>query len=275
MPKHLTSPNNPLIKQAVLLKNKARERKEKGMFIAEGLREVKLALLNGFKASHLFYDPAQTPQETIDHVLENAPISPTEMITVSEQVLEKIAYRSNVPNVVGIFKNKALSQAPDSSLVDHHASLILVLEGIEKPGNLGAILRTADAAGVDAVFVCEPDFDLYNPNAIRASLGAIFTLPIYEMPSEETAAFLKKHQIPIYATYLEAAKPLYSINLKKAAALVLGAEACGITPFWVEQADDRIIIPMSGQVDSMNVSASAAIVLFEAVRQRRVTRDEG
>ena len=266
MSKHLTSPNNPLIKQAVLLKNKARTRKGEGQFIAEGLREVKLALLNGFEATHLFYDPAQTPSSTIDHVLENAGISPEEIITVTEQVLEKIAYRSGVPNIVGIFKQKPMDDSPLS--FRNNQPLILVLEGIEKPGNLGAILRTADAAGVDAIFVCEPDFDLFNPNAIRASLGAIFTLPIYEMSSEGVAALLKQHRVPIYATYLEAATPLYSCNLKNAAALVLGAEATGITAFWVNQADERIIIPMAGQVDSMNVSASAAIVLFEAVRQR-------
>ncbi len=266
MHKHLTSPNNPLIKQAIQLKNKARERKKQGLFIAEGLREVRLALLNGFEATCFFYDPAQTSKDILSNVLENAVISPKEIITINEKVLEKIAYRSSVPNVVGIFKNKPVGE--ERLAVGSRQPLILVLEGIEKPGNLGAILRTADAAGVNVVIACEPQFDLFNPNAIRASLGAIFTLPIYEMSSEEAAAFLKKQNIPIYSTYLEAAKPLYECNLKKAVAIVLGAEATGITPFWVEQADERVVIPMSGQVDSMNVSASAAIVLFEAVRQR-------
>ena len=270
MQKHLTSPNNLTIKQAVQLKHKARERKAQGLFIAEGLREVRLALENGFEPTHLFYAPDITPISTIEQVCKNAAVLPKETITVSEAVFDKIAYRSSVPNVVAVFKSQVVGcRLQVASLAEPEKKpLILILEGIEKPGNLGAILRTADAAGIDALFVCEPDFDLFNPNAIRASLGAIFTVPIFEMASADAVAFLKKNNIPIYATYLEAAKPLYECDLKKAAALVLGAEATGITLFWVEQADERIIIPMAGQVDSMNVSASAAVVMFEAVRQR-------
>ncbi len=268
MTKHISSPNNPLIKHAVVLKNKARMRKEQQLFIAEGLREMGLALQNGFEAATLFYDPEITPQKEVERLLENATTPPNKIITVNQAVLDKIAYRSSVPNVVGIFKNKA----PTLLLEDSKAQnpLYLVLEGIEKPGNLGAVLRTADAAGVDGVFVCEPSFDLFNPNAIRASLGAIFTVPIYEMLSVEVVGFLKNRNIPIYATWLEAARPLFECNLTGPTALVLGAEATGITPFWIEQADERIIIPMSGQIDSLNVSTSAAIVLFEVVRQRLV-----
>lgn len=269
MPKHLTSSGNPLIKQAIQLKNKARERKTQGLFLAEGLREIRLALLNGFEATHLFYDPAQTIQETVDQILRNAVVRPNEIITVDQSVFEKIAYRASVPNVVGIFKNKTREGALSLTFEKSQPPLILVLEGIEKPGNLGAILRTADAAGVDAVFVCEPDFDLFNPNAIRASLGAIFTLDIFDISSDTVVSFLKKQGVTIYATYLEAAKPIYQCDFTSPSALVLGAEASGISKFWVEQANQKIIIPMAGQVDSMNVSASAAIVLFEAVRQRR------
>jgi TrmH family RNA methyltransferase len=151
--------------------------------------------------------------------------------------------------------------------------LLLIMESVEKPGNLGAMLRTADAAGVDAVLVCDPHTDIFNPNAIRASLGAIFTVPVVACSSEEAVAFLRftplgSKKIKIMATWLEAARSLYDVDLRQPLAFVLGAEATGITPFWVEQADERIIIPMSGQVDSLNVSASAAVVLFEAVRQR-------
>ena len=268
MYKHLTSPNNPIIKQAVQLKHKTRERKSQGLFIAEGLREIRLALLNGFEATRLFYDPEQTAHATFSSILENAVVAPKEIITVSEKVLEKIAYRSSVPNVVGIFKNKSVGSSGQFAVGSESQPLVLVLEGIEKPGNFGAILRTADAAGVDAIIVCEPGFDLFNPNAIRASLGAIFTLPIYDMSSKDAVALLNRQNIPIYATYLEAAHSLYDCDLRKSIAIVLGAEASGISPFWIANADERIIIPMQGQVDSMNVSASAAIVLFEAVRQR-------
>ncbi len=266
MTKHISSTNNPLIKQAVVLKNKARARKEQQLFIAEGLREMGLALQNGFEATTLFYNPEITPQKEVERLIENATVPPIETITVNQAVLDKIAYRSSVPNVAGIFKNKAAALPAEISSTA--TPLYLVLEGIGKPGNLGAVLRTADAAGVDGVFLCEPDFDLFNPNAIRASLGAIFTMPVYEMPSVETVEYLKEQNIPIYATWLEAARPLFECDLTGPIALVLGAEATGITPIWVEQSDERVIIPMSGQVDSLNLSASAAIVLFEAVRQR-------
>lgn len=267
MYKHLSSPNNPIIKQAVLLKHKARERKNQQRFIAEGLREVQLALVNGYEADTLFFNPDQTPESTVLGLIQKADHAPASIITVSEAVLDKIAYRSGVPNVVAVFKHK--TQAPAQQIdFGKPNPLILILEGIEKPGNLGAILRTADAAGIDALFVCEPNFDLYNPNAIRASLGAIFTLPIFEWSSQKTITYLQQANIPVYATYLEAAIPLYECDLKSAAALLLGAEAKGISPLWIQEADQRIIIPMHGQVDSMNVSAAAAIALFEAVRQR-------
>ncbi|HFA50589.1 MAG TPA: RNA methyltransferase [Bacteroidetes bacterium] len=284
MHKQITSLQNPLVKQAVQIKNKARERKARQLFLAEGLREVGLALQNGFAASCLFYDPSLTGGSIIQSLVKKAERKPESIIAVSTAVMGKIAYRSSVTNVVGLFKNPISVRSPQSTVHSPQSAvwseaeipnllrggnpLYLVLEGIEKPGNLGAILRTADAAGADGIFLCEPKFDLYNPNAIRASLGAIFTLPIFEMPSEEAAAFFKNNNIPVYATWLEAAKPLYECDLKGAAALVLGAEATGISPFWLGQADQRIIIPMSGQVDSLNVSTSAAIVLFEAVRQR-------
>ena len=268
MPRHLNSPNNPLIKLTVQLKHKARERKAQGLFVAEGLRETSLALQNRFEATHLFYDPALTPPATVYELLNLVVESAPEVVMVSGSVFSKIAYRDSVPNVVAIFKNKTteVSRIPPFAT----NPLVLVLEGIEKPGNLGAILRTANALGVDTVIACEPAFDLFNPNAIRSSLGAIFSLPLFEMPSEDAVRLLNKHHIPIVATHLNAALPLHKCDLTGPVALVLGAEAKGISPFWSEQARQRIIIPMSGQVDSMNVSAAAAIVLYEAKRQRSV-----
>ncbi len=266
MYKHISSTSNPVIKNAIVLKNKARERKQQQLFIAEGFRELGLALQNGFEATHLLFNPDTTPEQEVKALISKSTTSIDEVISVSQPVFDKIAYRSSVPNVVGIFKAK---NNPINSHKPKQASpFYLILEGIEKPGNLGAILRTADAANVDGVFVCEPDFDIYNPNVIRASLGAIFSLPIFELSSDETAAFLKDQKIPILATWLEAAKPLYTCDLTGPTAFVLGAEATGITRFWVDAADERIIIPMAGQVDSLNVSTSTAIVLFEAVRQR-------
>ncbi len=246
---------------------KSRERKRQGLFVAEGFREVQLAINNGFQPETLFFDESQTGLPEVEKLLHASNLTTTELISVSPEVMEKIAYRSTVSNVVGLFKSTENSL---SEIILPERPLVLVSESVEKPGNLGAILRTADAAGVDAVIVCDPQVDIYNPNTIRASLGAVFALPVIGATSEETLAWLRKNNISIMSTYLEASVSLFQCDLTGPSALVLGAESTGITPFWVENADTRVIIPMSGQIDSLNVSASAAIVLFEAVRQRSI-----
>ncbi|MCC6723997.1 MAG: RNA methyltransferase [Saprospiraceae bacterium] len=265
MLKQITSPQNPYIKNIAVLGAKARDRREQGLFVAEGLREVEFALRSGYEAEALLFEEAITPFSVVEKLVKNAAVPPRELIGTNAMVFEKIAYRTGVPNVVAVLKMKT------PSLADLRLSptpLLLIMESVEKPGNLGAMLRTADAAGVDAVLVCDPHTDVFNPNAIRASLGAIFTVPVVACTSEEAIAFLRSKQIKIMATWLEAAKPLYEANLRQPLAFVLGTEATGISKHWVEQSDERLIIPMTGQVDSLNVSASAAIVLFEAVRQR-------
>ncbi len=146
--------------------------------------------------------------------------------------------------------------------------LILLLESVEKPGNIGAVLRSADAAGVDAVLVCDPLTDLYNPNLIRASLGAIFSVPTICCTSQEAAAWLKRHEIAILTAQLQDSELYYDTDMTRATALVMGSEDRGLSPFWREQADAHIRIPMAGLMDSLNVSVSAAILCFEAVRQR-------
>ncbi|MEZ4959942.1 MAG: TrmH family RNA methyltransferase [Saprospiraceae bacterium] len=265
MIKEITSTQNPFIKNIVLLAAKSRERKQQGLFVAEGWREVGLALKNGYEAEALLYDSSQTREEPIQALARQATLPVNEVIAVNAPVFEKIAYRSGVPNVVAVLKEKI--HAP-KSIIFQKTPLLLVLESIEKPGNLGAILRTADAAAVDAVVVCDPLADPYNPNAIRASLGAVFTVPVLVLPPEEAVSWLQEKNIRLLSTWLEAATPLYQCDLCQPTAFVLGAEANGISRFWVEQANERIIIPMAGQVDSLNVAASAAVVLFEAVRQR-------
>ena len=270
MKKQITSPQNPFIKNIALLAHKARERQPQGLFVAEGLREVGLALQNSYEAEALLFDESLTPAATVEALAATALISPKEIIGASRAVFEKIAYRSSVPNVVALFKMKLPTL---EAITFKSTPFILVVESVEKPGNLGAMLRTADAAGVDAVLVCDPQCDLFNPNTIRASLGAVFTVPVVAVSSEEAAAWLKKSGIPTFATYLEASRPLYGCDLRGSLALVLGAESTGISDFWVKQADERIIIPMAGQVDSLNVSASAAVVLFEVVRQRQGLKD--
>lgn len=265
MLKQISSPQNPFIKNVALLVHKASERKAQGLFVAEGLRELELALRNGYEATALLFDEAITPQKTVLELAAPAKMPVGEIFSVAAPAMEKIAYRSSVANVVGVFKAKNFGLEDVSFRA---APFLLVVERVEKPGNLGAILRTADAAGVDALLCCDPLTDVFNPNVIRASLGAVFTTPVVAVSSEAAADWLKNQGISILATWLEAAKPLYECDLRRPVAIVLGAEATGISEFWVRQAAERIIVPMFGQVDSLNVSATAAVALFEAVRQR-------
>jgi len=263
--KTITSLQNPLIRQVGLLGSKPRARREEGLFVAEGLRETALALDAGYEAVQVLFDPACTPEEQVDELCLRSKFPEPGRIAVSSAVFEKISYRSGIPNVLVLFKLR--EQQPEAISLPSNP-LVLVLEAIEKPGNLGAILRTADAAGVNAVLVCDPATDLYNPNTIRASLGALFALPVLTMGSEAALQWLKERKVPVFTTWLEAERSVYTCDLTGPAALVMGAEATGISRFWIDNADERIIIPMKGKVDSMNVSASAAILLFEAVRQR-------
>lgn len=266
MNKKITSTSNPFIKNVALLVNKARERRPQGRFVAEGFREVSLALKNGYEAEALFHDESITGLEQIQKLSELSVDTQPEIISVNRLVFEKIAYRTSVANVVGLFKMK---EQKLEEVKFKNEPFILVVEHTEKPGNLGAMLRTADAAGVDAVIVCDPKTDVFNPNTIRASLGAVFSLPVVAVSNEEALAWLKARNISVLTTSLEASDSLYNCNLKGASALVLGSESEGVTDFWLTHSDQKIIIPMSGQVDSLNLSASAAVVLFEVVRQRQ------
>jgi RNA methyltransferase, TrmH family len=265
MAKVITSVQNPLIKNIVLLLEKARERRKQGLFVAEGLIEVRMALQAGYVAEQLLYDPGLTDESDLQP-LRAFKSQVLDEIQVNAAVMEKIAYRAGVPNVVGVFQQ----QEQDLNALALPANpLVLILESVEKPGNLGAILRTADAAGVDAVLLCDPQTEWYNPNVIRASLGAVFSLPTFSVGAEEALAWLQQQHIPVLATHLEASIPYYNCDLKKACALVMGTEATGISGFWIQAAQQRIIIPMHGRVDSMNVSVSTGILLFEALRQRQ------
>ena len=184
---------------------------------------------------------------------------------VSREVYEKVAYRGSTEGVIAEVRTRSL-QLDDLKLGEH--PLIVVLESVEKPGNLGAILRSADASGVDAVVVCDPLTDLYNPNLIRSSVGAAFTVPCVACRSEECIAFLKQRGIKILTAQLQDSHLYYDTDMTCGTAIVMGTEHSGLTPQWRQAADSHIRIPMQGRVDSLNVSVSAAILMFEAVRQR-------
>ena len=256
----ITSTQNPKIKSLLSLE-KPRERRKTGLFIIEGKKEIGMALQAGYKIGNLFFCPEILPE----HELESLGSHDKLVIPVSREVFDKIAVRENSGGVLAVaeqklhaLKNITLSKTP----------LVLILESVEKPGNLGAILRTADAAGVDAVIICDPQTDFYNPNVIRSSIGCVFTTQIASATSEETIQWLNDHKIRIYCTYLRASKQYHLVDYTVPSAIVMGTEATGLSDLWVQHADANIIIPMRGKIDSMNVSTAAAVVVFEAKRQR-------
>ncbi len=188
------------------------------------------------------------------------------VVSVAPNVYERIAYRGSTEGIVAVIRSRELAL---SDLQLPASPLIVVLESVEKPGNLGAVLRSADAAGADAVLVCDPLTDLWNPNLIRASVGAVFTVPCVACSSEAAIAFLRARGIRILTAQLQDSSLYYDCDMTGGTAIVMGTEATGLTPVWREAADAHIRIPMLGRLDSLNVSVSAAILLFEAVRQRR------
>jgi RNA methyltransferase, TrmH family len=256
----ISSAQNPRVKLAVSL-DKPRTRRELGLFVVEGLRELTLALKAGYEVHTVFYNSRLVAfNELLDLVSDDQL-----MFEASDNVFEKLAYRESTSGVVAILKTR---QHTLRNLNLPKNALVLVLESVEKPGNLGAMLRTADAAGVDAVIVCDPLTDFYNPNVVRSSIGAVFTCNLASASSSETISFLKANAISIFCTHLEASESYYKMNFTSAAAIVVGTESTGLSELWTAHSDANIIIPMHGTVDSMNVSVSAAIVIFEALRQR-------
>ncbi len=318
MVERITSAQNPKIKELLALQEKSRERREKGLFVVEGRRELEHCLAAGFTVDTVFYCPAiygaqleagggcglqgaesltpsgecspksmaalasdtavdkaavgaalqaAFPEGTKSSAACNAvrTVAPPRIIEVTPELYGKIAYRGGTEGIVAEVRARNLmledlQLGPDP--------LIVVLESVEKPGNLGAVLRSADAAGADAVIVCDPLTDLFNPNLIRSSLGGIFTVPCVAVDSPSAIAWLKGHGIRILTAQLQDSVWYYDSDMKRGTAIVIGTESTGLTDIWREAADEHIRIPMLGRLDSLNASVSAAILLFEAVRQR-------
>lgn len=250
----ISSAQNPRIKQLLLLQQKSSERRKQGVFVVEGQRELQHCLEAGYEVVSHFVCP--------DIYQGNFP---QPAILVSPSVYEKIAYRGSTEGIVAIVRSRQKT-LDDLQLPSN--PLLMVLERVEKPGNLGAILRSADAAKADAVIVCDPLTDLYNPNLIRSSIGAIFTVPTVACTSEECIRFLQAKGIQILTAQLQDSHLYYDTDMRKGTAIIMGTEATGLTDQWRKAATAHIRIPMLGRLDSLNVSVSAAILLFEAVRQR-------
>jgi TrmH family RNA methyltransferase len=264
MSKQINSVHNPLIKNILLLQEKPRERRAQNLIVMEGVREIKLAGLAGHGITTLLFCPEFFSHDLLRNLTAEAKLR-CEIIEITPEVFNRLAYRKDNGGLIAIAQPRRLL-LQDLVLVAN--PLILVIESVEKPGNLGAILRTADAAGVNAVIVCDPQTDLYNPNTIRASLGTLFTNQVVVAGTIETIRWLRNNQIKIFVASLEGNRLYHQVNFNIPSALVMGSEAAGLTGEWIDQADFLIRIPMFGKVDSLNVSTSAAILLFEAIRQR-------
>ncbi|PWA06095.1 TrmH family RNA methyltransferase [Flavobacterium psychrotolerans] len=262
--KQITSVQNPFIKSLVLLQEKAKARKQSGTFLIEGQREIALAIKGGYKIETILFSPELIPEVQITK-LTNPQV---DLIEISKDVYQKLAYRDTTEGILAIAKSKSM-QLSDLKLSKN--PLILIAESPEKPGNIGALLRTADAANLDAVIIANPKSDLYNPNIVRSSVGGLFTNQIATGTTSEIITFLKEQKINFYCATLQNSIGYYTQDYTTPTALVVGTEATGLTEEWRKEATQNIIIPMQGEIDSMNVSVAAAILIFEAKRQRGFT----
>jgi TrmH family RNA methyltransferase len=265
MEKIISSLQNPLVKQLLLLTEKSRERKKTGLFVIEGQREIELALKSDYFLKTILFCSDILSEEDLYMVKELAN-SKAQFIELSFEVYQKVAYRGSTEGILAIAEAKEL-RLQDLSFKNSNP-LILVAEAPEKPGNIGALLRTADAANLDAVIIANPKTDIYNPNIIRSSVGCVFTNNIATGSTSQIISFLKNQDIAIYCAALQAAIQYHTCDFNKAAAIVVGTEATGLSKEWLLQSNQNIIIPMQGEIDSMNVSVAAGILIFEAKRQR-------
>ncbi len=264
-PERITSLQNPRIKQLVKLRDR-RPRDEAGVFLVEGYRQIRRALEKGVTLTELYFAPDWYLGENEPALLAQAEAAGARLFELSKEAFAKVAYRERPDGLLAV--------APQwrTGLADLKLSptpFLLVVEAIEKPGNLGTILRSADAAGVDALIVCDPVTDLFNPNVVRASTGVLFSVPVAIAASADVHPWLREHRIRSVAT-TPGAEALYTdTDLRGPLALVMGSEQYGLSDYWLKEADARVRIPMTGQADSLNVAMATIITLFEAVRQRR------
>jgi TrmH family RNA methyltransferase len=261
----ITSPANPRVKAAARLRDR-RGRDDQRRIIIDGVREIGRALAGGVTLIELFWFPPLCSDPEHEAILQAARRTNCELIEVSPPVMEKLAFGNRVEGLV------AVAETPRRTLAElalPAAGLLAVVEGIEKPGNLGAVLRTADAAGVAALIVADGGTDLYNPNAIRASLGAIFTVPVAPANSAQALAWLRAEGFRMLASRVDGAEPYTAADFRGRTAVILGSEARGLSDIWRAADIVPIKVPMLGQVDSLNLSATAAVLFYEAVRQRQ------
>lgn len=262
MIKKITSSQNPFVKSLIQLKDKSRTRKNTGMFLIEGKRELSLAIRGGYRIKTLLFNPdlfSEAEALSFQHYQIN-------IIEITSEVFQKIAHRGTTEGVLAIAEIKP--HTLDTIEFKTDSPLILVAEAPEKPGNIGALLRTADAAAVDAVIITNPKTDLYNPNIVRSSVGCLFTNQIATGTTQEVISFLQKHQVSIFCAALQTSELYTDQDFTQSCAIVVGTEDEGLSDDWLRHSKKNIVIPMQGEIDSMNVSVAAGILIFEAKRQR-------
>lgn len=262
---NINSLQNPRVKQAVRLRDR-RDRDREQLFLIEGYRELLRAGQNNWPMEHLFFSPPMFKGRNESALLREFQNSGVPIFETSEKVMQKMSYRDRPEGLLGVARQvrRGLSDLDSSS-----EPLLLIGEAIEKPGNLGTMLRSADAAGVDAFILCDRRTDLFNPNVVRASTGILFTMPVFETSSDELIPWLEKRNIRVIAASPHAECLYTDIVLTGPVALAVGAEQYGLSERWMNETSSQVRIPMLGTADSLNVASAATLLLFEAVRQRR------
>lgn len=268
MPKQITSPHNSFIKSLIPLRDKSRARRQSGTFIMEGQREISIAIKHNYQIKQLLLCTDVLDESELERWSQT---KAEELIHINREVYAKLALRDSTEGVIAVASAK--SHDLEALRLTSKAALLLVAEAPEKPGNIGALLRTADAAGLDAVIIANPKTDLYNPNIIRSGVGCLFSNQVATGTTEQVLSFLKENNIKTYAACLEGAEAYHQQDYTTASAIVVGTEADGLSDTWLDKADARIKIPMQGSIDSMNVSVAAGILIFEAKRQRNFTSE--
>ncbi len=263
-PEKITSLQNPRIKQLVKLRDR-RDRDEAGLFLVEGYREVRRALEKGIRLTELYFCPEWFLGENEPALIEQAQQAGAQLFELSKEAFAKCAYRDRPDGLLAVAPQWKHALA-DLKLSPH--PFLLVVESIEKPGNLGTILRSADAAGVDGVIVCDAVTDIFNPNVVRSSTGVLFSVPVVVADSPTVHAWLVERGIRVVATTPDTPNLYTAVDLRGPLAIVMGSEQYGLSKFWLKESNLLVRIPMAGQADSLNVAMATIITLFEAVRQR-------
>ncbi len=260
----ISSLQNPRVKQLVKLRDR-RSRDEAGVFLVEGYREIRRALEKNVVVKEFYFSPAWFLGENERALIERAAAAGAQLFELTKEAFAKVAYRERPDGLLAVAPQWRRSLA-DLALPE--AAFVLVVESIEKPGNLGTILRSADAAGCDAVVVCDPVTDVFNPNVVRASTGVLFSVPLVVDESARVRQWLQERGIRAIATTPAAEKTYTDADFRGPVAIVMGSEQYGLSEFWLKHCDLAVRIPMAGQADSLNVAMATIITLFEAVRQR-------